>query len=91
MSLSIGAKVIITWNLDQEADTVNGKKGFVKAIHNNVIILEEEQSKVLIPVTKVKQKIHVSKTGKRRGESAESAVSWRDPHVELLKGSVGPC
>ena len=54
----------ITRNLDQEAGIVNGTKGFVKAVHNNVVIIEEELTKVLIPVTKVKQKIHVSKTNK---------------------------
>ena len=64
MNIRIGAKVGITRNLDQEAGIVNGTKGYVKAVHNNVIIIEEEHTKTLIPVTKVKQKIHVSKTGK---------------------------
>ena len=39
-------------------------KGFVKSVHNNVIIIEEEHTKALIPVTKVKQKMYVSKTNK---------------------------
>ena len=36
----------------------------MKAVHKNVIIIEEEHTKTLILVTKVKQKIHVPKTGK---------------------------
>ena len=64
MNIRIGAKVSITHNLDQEAGIVNGTKGYVKVVHNNVVIIEEEHTKTLIPVTKVKQKIHVSKTNK---------------------------
>ena len=64
MNIHIGAKVSITRNLDQEAGIVNGTKGYVKVVHNNVVIIEEEHTKTLIPVTKVKQKIHVSKTNK---------------------------
>ena len=57
MNICIGAKVSITRN--QEAGIVNGTKGYVKVVHNNVVIIEEEHTKTLIPVTKVKQKIHV--------------------------------
>ena len=64
MNVQIGAKVCITWNLDQEGGIVKTIEGFFKSVHNNVVIIEEEQTKILIPVTKVKQKIYVSKTNK---------------------------
>ena len=57
-------KVSITRNLDQDGWVINGTRAFIKAVHTEVVIVEEEHTKVLIPVTKVKQRIHVPRTNK---------------------------
>ena len=40
------------------------QKDLLKQYKNNVVIIEEEHTKTLITVTKVKQKIYISKTNK---------------------------
>ena len=62
LQIRIGAKVSGTQNLDQDSGVINGTRGFVKAVHRKVVIIEEEHTKELIPVTKVKQKIHIMRT-----------------------------
>ena len=54
LEIRIGAKVSVTQNLDQEGGVINGMRGYVKAVHWKVVIIEEELTKELIPVTKVK-------------------------------------
>ena len=61
LEIRIGAKVSVTQNLDQGNGVINNTRGFVQ---RKVVIIEEELTKELIPVTKVKQKIHIMRTNK---------------------------
>ena len=61
MDIGISTKVSITCNLDQEGGIVNGLRGFAKPAYRNIASADEETDS-LIPVTKVKQKLLVTKT-----------------------------
>ncbi len=53
----IGAKVCIVRNLDVQNGVVNGTRGYLRSVHPKVLVIEDEHTQELIPVTRVKQKV----------------------------------
>ena len=64
LKVKIGAIISVTQNLNQDGGIINGTRGYVMAVHHKVVIIDEEHTKDMIPVTKVKQKIYILRTKK---------------------------
>lgn len=52
LTVKEGSKVMITRNLDLQANIVNGTIGHLKAKHNNVLMVQKLFTDKLIPVTR---------------------------------------
>ncbi len=64
INVRIGAKVCITRNLDVQHGVVNGSRGYLRSVHPKVLIVEDEETQQLIPVTRVKQKVTLQANNK---------------------------
>ena len=63
IAVRLGAKVMITRNLDVIGGVVNGTIGILQRAHRNVLMIERLDGSDVIPVPKVKQRVKLRKNG----------------------------